>query len=359
MPARLMPAWWRGGLARGRGALRALAVLGLLAACQPAPPHREESFVFGTRIDVQIAGLEEAAAHAATAEVLREFDRLHQALHAWQPSEVTRLNAALAAGETFTASPELAGLLTEAQAMARDGEYLFDPGVGRLIGLWGFQRDEYTPALPDPRAVADWLHDRPSIADLTIAGRQVRSRNRQVAIDLGGYAKGYALDRAASLLHARGVKNALINIGGNILALGDKHGTPWKVGIRDPRGAGQLAVLELRDGEAIGTSGDYQRYFEVAGRRYSHLLDPRTGRPAEGTQAVTVLIPGGPGAGVRSDVFSKPLFIGGSAEFPRRAAQLGVTHALRVDASGRLEVTAALARRLDFGERTPPLAVLP
>jgi thiamine biosynthesis lipoprotein len=336
-----------------------LGLAGLLAACQPAPPHREESFVFGTRIDVQIADLPEGEAHAATAEVLREFDRLHQSLHAWQPSEVTRLNAALAAGETFTASPELAALLSEAQAMARDGEYLFDPGIGRLIGLWGFQRDEFTPVLPDPQALAAWQRARPSIGDLTIAGRQVSSRNRQVAIDLGGYAKGYALDRAATLLRARGVKNALINIGGNILALGDKHGTPWKVGIRAPRGAGQLAVLDLRDGEAIGTSGDYQRYFEVDGRRYSHLLDPRSGRPAEGTQAVTVLIPGGPGAGVRSDVFSKPLFIGGGGEFARLAGKLGVGQALRVDASGRVEVTAALARRLDFGERPPALTVLP
>lgn len=359
MPARVSPASGRGFLRGARRVLALLGLVGLLAACQPAPPHREESFVFGTRIDVQIAGLPEETAHAATAEVFREFDRLHQAFHAWQPSEVTRLNAALAAGESFTASPELVALLTEAQAMARAGEYLFDPGIGRLIALWGFQRDEFTATLPDPRALTEWLRARPSIADLSIVGREIRSRNRQVAIDLGGYAKGYALDRAAALLRARGVKNALINIGGNILALGDKQGTPWKVGIRDPRGPGQLAVLDLRDGEAIGTSGDYQRYFEVAGQRYSHLLDPRTGRPAEGTQAVTVLVPGGAGAGVRSDVFSKPLFIGGSARFPRLAAQLGVTHALRVDASGRLEVTAALARRLDFGERGPRLTVLP
>ena len=345
---------------RARAALDWLvATLGVLSlvACQPAPPHHEESYVFGTRIDVQIAGLPETQAREAAGEVLREFDRLHRSYHAWQPSELTRLNATLAAGQAFEASPELAAMLAQAREIAAAGDYLFDPGIGALARLWGFHRDEYEPALPDPAAVAAWRAARPSIGALHIAGTRITSDNRAVALDLGGYAKGYALDRAAALLRARGVRNALINIGGNILALGDKNGSPWTIGIRDPRGPGHLAVLELRDGEAIGTSGDYQRYFEVAGRRYSHLLDPRTGYPAEGTQAVTVLIPGGPDAGVRSDALSKPLFIGGAARFAEFVQRLGLRHALRVDANGRIEATPDLAARLDLGTRPAPAIV--
>jgi thiamine biosynthesis lipoprotein len=98
-----------------------------------------------------------------------------------------------------------------------------------------------------------------------------------VALDFGGYLKGVALDRAADILRSQGVRNALINIGGNILALGYKEGRKWRVGIQHPRRAGALATVELNDGEAIGTSGDYQRYFELDGKRYPHLLDPRTG----------------------------------------------------------------------------------
>ena len=104
-----------------------------------------------------------------------------------------------------------------------------------------------------------------------------RQSQPRVKLDLGGYAKGYALDRAAEILKSQGIHNALINIGGNVLALGT-HGTrPWRVGIQHPRKPGPLATLELRDGEAIGTSGDYQRYFELDGKRYCHLIDPRTG----------------------------------------------------------------------------------
>jgi thiamine biosynthesis lipoprotein len=91
-------------------------------------------------------------------------------------------------------------------------------------------------------------------------GLQVSSRNAELALDFGGYLKGVALDRAAEILHEQGVSNALINIGGNVMALGTKNGERWRVGIQHPRQPGPLATVELDDGEAIGTSGDYQRF---------------------------------------------------------------------------------------------------
>jgi thiamine biosynthesis lipoprotein len=323
----------------------------LLAACGPRPPASQEAFVFGTRVEVQVAGVREAEAHAALGEVLREFDRLHRAYHAWQPSELTALNAALAAGKPHPVSAELAGFLRNAQDLSQRGDQLFDPALGRLVALWGFHTDEFKPGLPDGDALKALVAARPSSADLVIMDNTVSSTNPAVALDFGGYLKGVALDRAADLLKARGIRNALINIGGNVLALGSKGGIPWRVGIRHPRvelaGEGVLATLELRDGEAIGTSGDYQRYFELAGRRYSHLIDPRNGEPAQGTQSLTVLIPPADDAGLRSDVLTKPLFIAGDRwrELSRR---LEVTQVLRVDAQGRIFVTAAMQGRLRF-----------
>ncbi len=328
--------------------LAALLALPALTACRPAPPLvQQEAFVFGTRVEVIVAGQPEAEARAATGAVLREFDRLHRSYHAWQPSELSTLNAALAAGKSAEVSEELAAWLREAQALSAAGDGLFDPGIGRLIALWGFQNDEYPAQLPDPAALAAWRATPAGIADLRLDGRRVSSRSPQVAIDFGGYLKGVALDRAAAILRAHGVGNALINIGGNVMALGRKNGEPWRVGIQHPRQPGALATLELADGEAVGTSGDYQRYFEVGGQRYSHLIDPRSGEPAQHTRALTVLIPGGAQAGMRSDALSKPLFIAG-ASWPALAERLGVTHVLRVDADGRLEISAALNARLKF-----------
>ena len=328
--------------------LAALLALPALTACRPAPPLvQQEAFVFGTRVEVIVAGQPEAEARAATGAVLREFDRLHRSYHAWQPSELSTLNAALAAGKSAEVSEELAAWLREAQALSAAGDGLFDPGIGRLIALWGFQNDEYPAQLPDSAALAAWRAAPAGIADLRLDGRRVSSRSPQVAIDFGGYLKGVALDRAAAILRAHGVGNALINIGGNVMALGRKNGEPWRVGIQHPRQPGALATLELADGEAVGTSGDYQRYFEVGGQRYSHLIDPRSGEPAQHTRALTVLIPGGAQAGMRSDALSKPLFIAG-ASWPALAERLGVTHVLRVDADGRLEISAALNARLKF-----------
>ncbi|HZV55952.1 MAG TPA: FAD:protein FMN transferase [Rhodocyclaceae bacterium] len=330
----------------------------LAAACGRPTLHSQESYVFGTRVEVLVWGEPEGKARATVAEVLRDFDRLHRTYHAWQPSEMTALNDAIAAGRPHEVTAEFAGFIREAQDAAAKGEHLFDPGIGRLIELWGFHDDTFKPQLPDAAKLADLVRARPSIADLTIDGTKVSSRNTAVALDFGGYLKGVALDRAAALLKARGIANALVNIGGNVLALGSKAGTPWRVGIQHPRQTAPLATLELRDGEAIGTSGDYQRYFEVDGRRYCHLIDPRTGRPSDATEAVTVLIPPGAQSGMWSDVASKPIFIAGP-DWQRLAAKLGVNQVLRVNDAGHVEVTAAFRQRLEFADAKTVVTVLP
>ncbi|MBP8215389.1 MAG: FAD:protein FMN transferase [Propionivibrio sp.] len=337
-----------------------LALVGLLlAACGKAPLHQQESFVFGTRVEILIAGLDEAQARPAAAAVLREFDRLHRTYHAWRPSELNDLNAAIAAGKTHAVSAELAAFITDAQQRSALGEGRFDPGIGALIRLWGFQSDEFKPVLPDASALAAWRAARPGIVDVQLDGLQVSSRNPAVSIDFGGYLKGVALDRASEILRAQGVSNALINIGGNVMALGTKNGEPWKVGIQHPRQPGPLATVELHDGEAIGTSGDYQRFFELDGKRYCHLLDPRRGEPVMHTQALTVLVSPRPAAGALSDVASKPLFIAGP-EWPSVARVLDVDQVLRVDSAGRVQVTAKLKARLEFvGEAPESLEIQP
>jgi thiamine biosynthesis lipoprotein len=343
--------------------LSLLVAAWLLAACGPAEPWRQESYVFGTRVELAIAGLPEAQARAAGNRVLQEFDRLHRTYHAWQPSELSALNEAIAAGRSHEVSAEFAAYIREAQAVAAAGEHLFDPGIGRLIALWGFHTDEIQARLPDGEALKALIASKPSIADLKLEGRRVSSGNKAVALDFGGYLKGVALDRAVASLKADGIANALVNIGGNVMALGtrDGAGTPWRIGIQHPRpqgvGGAPLATLELKDGEAIGTSGDYHRYFEVAGRRYCHLLDPRTGFPAEGTQAVTVLIAPGAAAGMRSDALSKPIFIAG-AEWRAMARRLGVAAVLKVGADGTASATPAMQARIKIEVPDLKLAVV-
>lgn len=333
--------------------LSLLLLLLLLSACGKEPLYHEQAYVFGTLVDVSIYGLEEADARQATRVVLQEFQRMNDQFHAWQPSELSRLNAAFARGARVPVSPELAAMLADATRYSVQSGGLFNPAIGSLIRRWGFQSDTFKAQLPDAAAVAALVTANPQMTDVVLAQGEAWSRNPAVQIDLGGYAKGYALDRAAALLRERGVHHALINIGGNILALGQHGGRPWRVGIQHPRQPGPLATLELHDGEAIGTSGDYQRYFEFGGKRYCHLIDPRTGQPQQSVQAVTVLTRGAQ-AGVASDVLSKPLFLAGTAAWASVAKQMQVSEAMLIDDRGRIHLTAALQKRLEFTTKQHP-----
>ena len=351
-----------------RSFLIALGLIALLGACNRPSLQEQQAYVFGTRVEVIVASPDPALGRRAIAAVLRTFDHLHHSYHAWQASELTALNQAIAHGKQRQAgnlsppievSPELAELVLEAQQLSRQGDYLFDPGIGHLIALWGFQSDEFKSAPADASAVRAWLAAKPSIKDLAIEGKRIRSSNSAVALDFGGYLKGVALDQAAQILRDEGIENALINIGGNVMALGTREGKKWRVGIQHPRQPGPMATISLNDGEAIGTSGDYQRFFEFEGRRYPHLLDPRTGYPVDHTQAVTVVIPAGPKAGTMSDASSKPIFIAGPDHWREMAQKTGISLVLRVDHSGQVFVTEALSKRLEFVSKPDKLNILP
>jgi len=322
-----------------------LMLLWAIAACSPPPLTQQQAYVFGTLVEISVFGAPETQARQAAAAVLARFDELHRTLHAWQPSEVSRLNTALSRGQRAPVTPELTAMLRDAQTLSIQSSDLFNPAIGGLIALWGFHADAPQARVPDAAAIARWVKASPRMRDLHVESSEVWSDNPAVQLDLGGYAKGYALDEAVRLLKAHGIHNALVNIGGNVIALGRHGDRPWRVGIQHPRQPGTLATLDLRDGEAIGTSGDYQRYFEADGHRYSHLIDPRSGKPAAGMQSVTVLVTG-EHAGTRSDALSKPLFIDGPSRLAEQAARLGVADYLAVDAAGRIHVSPAMQARL-------------
>ena len=334
-----------------------LLALALGLALRQPELHSQGSYVFGTRVQLSIYGVSAEQARRAENAVFQLFDDMHRTLHAWQPSELMRMNAALAAGQPFVASPRLAEILRAAQSLSRHSQGLFDPGIGRLIQLWGFQDDQFNDShFPSAAAVQALMAQRPGIADLQIAADgTVSSRKRVVAVDLGGFAKGWALDLAAARLRQLGVGNALIDVGGNLLALGSKGGEPWQVGIQHPRSSGLLATLELRDGEAIGTSGDYYRYFSHGGIRYCHILDPRSGYPAWQSQAVTVLAAPGQHAGAMSDGASKAPFIGGPAHALTLSRATGINQVMLVDAAGQLWLTHAMAARLHWPAARPAI----
>lgn len=331
--------------------LLALTLIITLPGCGKEPLYQQQSYVFGTLVEITIYGEDEARARQLAGQVLTDFDQMHEFLHAWKPGSLSRMNEIFANAPAKAAiQPGMIPLLKDATRLSEQSGGLFNPAIGNLVRLWGFHGDEFKPVQPDPAEIEKLLQANPKMSDIVIEGIEFHSTNPAVRVDLGGYAKGYALDVAADYLRSQGVKNALINIGGNIIALG-KHGKrSWQVGIQHPRKPGAIATLELQDGEAVGTSGDYQRYFELEGKRYCHIIDPRNGRPAQGTQAVTVLIPPGENAGVLSDVASKPAFIVGKQGWGDELKKMKVDQGMLIDNQGEIYLTPAIKKRITFLE---------
>lgn len=338
---------------------RFLALLALFATLAApvfpranAAEYRASAYVFGTVAEITVIGRNAAHARDAVGQVFREFDRMHRDLHAWQPGELVTLNRAIARGEkNIRTTAEIAALIREAQRLAAQSGDLFNPAIGGLVGLWSFHKDEPGGPVPDAREIAEIVRANPRMSDLGVRDNSVTSSNPAVQLDFGGYAKGYALDRAADLLRANGITNALINVGGNIMALGLHSERPWRVGIESPRREALMATIDLHDGEAIGTSGDYRRYYEIDGKRYAHIIDPRTGYPVPAVQSVTVLVPRQAGAGALSDAASKPIFIEGLEGWRGAASRMGISSAMLIDFEGAVHITHELEARLRFDER--------
>ncbi|MBM3360905.1 MAG: FAD:protein FMN transferase [Betaproteobacteria bacterium] len=322
--------------------------LSFLQSCSQTSLYQSKHYVFGTIVDISIYGESDEKAEEATQAVLKEFTRLHHSLHAWKKSDLTDLNESIAKNKPYrNASAELIEIIKEVKRLEDASHHLFNPAIGEIIDYWGFHQDEFNPIHPDPSKINILVKRYPSLDQIRILGSTISSTNPHVKIDLGGYAKGYALDRASKILRDHHIKNALINIGGNIIAIGQNGDRPWRVGIQDPRGSQAIAKLDLPDGWAIGTSGDYQRYFMIDGVRYCHLIDPFTGFPVQGVYSVTVLIEPAQNAGALSDVLSKPLFIAKREDRRAIAEKLNIRHYLIIE-DNVISVTQTMADIIQF-----------
>lgn len=335
--------WWRDGSLRAETAAAAIALF-CLGGCGGEPPVVERVMpVFGTVVRVEVADADAATSDAALDQLQALYRRIDVDWRAFGPGELGRANARLAAGETVSLSPELARLVARGLDIRERSGGLFDPRVGPLVRLWGFDDLAHrTPtAVPDDAAIDTTRAVALGAAALHLDGLRL-STAAPVTLDLAGVAKGSALAAGAAVLRAAGVDHALIVAGGDVLALGSRGRRPWRVGVRDPLGPGILGYLDLSDGEAAVSSGTYERYLEVDGQRYHHIIDPRTGRPARGAAGSTVV---GHDPEL-ANAAATTLLVGGPDAFDDLTRRLDLDCALLVAADGRRLMTPCMRRRL-------------
>lgn len=296
---------------------------------------REEA-IMGTAIRVELWSDLRAAGHAAIDAVMDEMHRIDRAMSPYKPgSELSLINRD-AAQRAVPLSDEMFRLLERALQFSALTDGAFDityASVGHLYDYReGVQPD--ADALARARQAIGWRH-----LLLDRAARTVRFAREGMRIDLGGFAKGYAVDNAALILRQRGVRHATVAAGGDSRVIGDRRGRPWMIGVRHPRRDGEMvAMLPLED-VAISTSGDYERFFERDGVRHHHLIDPRTGDSPRGVHSVTILA----ADGLTCEALSKTVFVLGVERGLRfiEQRQPGVD-AIVVDAAGALHYSSGL-----------------
>ncbi len=309
----------------------------LLLASMPAAAewHHREAAIMGTRIAVELWHDDPVEAAAATEAVLEEMHRVDALMSHYRPeSQLSRINAHAAEGPVAV-DPELAGLIDEAAVFSERTGGAFDITYASVGYLYDFrERRHPTDAQIEAGLGAiDWRH---VIVDLGVS--TVRFTQPGVRIDLGGIAKGYAVDRAVALLAARGVRHASVTAGGDSRILGDRFGRPWVVAIRHPDDPQRfIARIPLEDA-AISTSGDYERYFDEDGERYHHIINPGTGRSAGGLRSVTII---GPNA-TETDAMSTSVFVLGPERGLALIEELPELDAVLVRSDGKVLYSSGL-----------------
>jgi len=326
------------------------------SACQQKPREYHDNFlVFGTIINVTLLDVDDKTAEEAFRYIREDLKVMHRVWHVWEPGPLMRMNQLLEYTSEFSAAPSVLELINAAKDLAIKSQHLFNPAIGKLIALWGFHSNKQAGIEPSDQAIKELVKQNPTLEDVTIKGIRMNNKNAAVKIDLGGIAKGFAIDRLLNYLKQCGIHNALINTGGDLKVIG-KHGNrPWKIAIRDPRFKYQdqhtnknlsvIALLDLNDNEAAFTSGDYERYFKNKknqDRHLHHIIDPRTGYPATGTQSVTVLHQNA----ATADAAATALFIAGPKQWVEIAKSMGIKYVLLIDENGKLHVSSSMKKRL-------------
>lgn len=263
--------------------------------------------LIGTLIEAKIVTKDINSAKKVLYHAFKEIERIDSLL-AWQiaTSEISKINTS--AGKCpVKISYETYSILKRSLAYSESSNGIFDVTVGPLTQLWGFNGDEEPTTVPDKKAIDSCLQ-LVGYKDLILNYNDTTAflRRAGMSIDLGGIGKGYAIDRASDVLKRNGLTSFLFNAGGDVLVSGYKaEDQNWTVGIKDPRKEDKLLGSVEFTNKSIATSGDYERYFEIDGKRYHHIIDPSTGYPASNSVSVSIIAE----SAERADALATMVFI--------------------------------------------------
>jgi thiamine biosynthesis lipoprotein len=299
----------------------------------------------GAEVHLSAWTSDETGAISAFEAVFKELERLESLMSVWRPgSDIVRLNEA-AGVSAVAVSPDVMEALRVARDVGDWTDGAFDITFGALSDVWKFDHDQ-----DDRIPTADEIARRVPLVDyralsLDLSAGTAYIAGRGMRAHLGGIGKGYAVDHAAGILRSRGMRDFMVQFGGDLYAGGRRGDRPWRLGIRDPRGPADsvFAAIDLTD-SAFSTSGDYERFFLRNGQRYHHILDPRTGEPARGSRSVTIVAD----TAALADALSTGVFVLGHEKGMRLIERLPRIEGVIVTSDNRVLVSSGLKNRLEI-----------
>jgi thiamine biosynthesis lipoprotein len=293
--------------------------------------------LMGTQVDLKVRAKSHEQGEHALEACFQEIRRIQDLMNAHaEDSGLSRLN--VEANDDWAApDPEIFSLIDRSLGISRNSQGAFDITVGPLLGVWREARQAGVP--PSMEEIqAQLAHVGYANLRVNAENGKVRFLKKGMHLDLGGIAKGYALDQGKKILLEEGIQQALLNAGGDVLALGMKGKAPWSIGIRDPRDSeGIIATVKIADA-AVVTSGDYERFFLHNGNRYHHILDPRTGSPTRGCRSVTVVAPWA----TEADAMATAAFVMGPRDGMALLEKTRDVDGIIIDDRGNKHVTSGL-----------------
>ena len=325
-----------------------LAALFALSRAGFADWQRREADVMGTRITVELFHTDPLIAEQGIEAVMQEMRRIDAEMSPYlESSELAQINRE-AYRQPVKTSDELFGLIDRSIGFSELTQGAFDITFASVGFLYDYRRGKRPDQAQLETAAA--LINYENLV-MNAEAHTIRFTRPGVRIDLGGIAKGYAVDRCIQLLQTQGIRNALVTAGGDSRMIGDRWGRPWTIGIRDPRRKDAVVALLPLEDVAVSTSGDYERYFDDQGVRYHHIIDPHTGDSARELQSVTII---GPDA-TTTDALSTSVFVLGRERGMQLVNELADIDAILVDSKGRLHYSEGLevAGNMNHGVKTP------
>ncbi|MEO6172544.1 MAG: FAD:protein FMN transferase [Arenimonas sp.] len=338
------------------GLIRILALIAAIVpivSCENSDVRHQSITVDGNETVLKVRHASPQILTSASKAIQKILQAQRDQSHAWKPSELSKTNLALASGKAAQISEINLHLLEISRPLYEASDGYYDPSIGSLVKLWGFYTDKFPISREPPNdlQISEWLLHKPNFRGLVVKNKTLPASNPNIQLDFTAILEGVAANDIRRVAGALNVQDALVTMGSDQFTIGTENSRPWTVMLKDPFG-GDLGQIDLRGNEALFSSGNFDKFrMAPTGSRWGHILNPRTGKPSQGSAAVLVLHEDA----VLADAASSALMAGGPGNFKQLVMRMKLACAMMVTEENELLITTQMKKRVVFFRDPLPL----